>query len=66
MIANSPYLSVLLECTEECVRVERSCWFGHLRTWLLMSIKNRPEIAAKMELSSRREKYYRNWDALIM
>lgn len=55
MIANSSYLSVLLECIEECVRVERSYWFGHLRTWPLVSIKNRPEIAAKMELSSRRE-----------
>lgn len=55
MIANSSYLSVLLECIEECVRVERSYWFGHLRTWPLVSIKNRPKIAAKMELSSRRE-----------
>ena len=42
MIANSSYLSVLLECMEECVRVERSCWFGHLRTWPLVFVKNRP------------------------
>ena len=73
MIANSSYLSVFLEFMEECVRVERSCRFGHLRTWPLVFVKNRPrnsgENGAFVQTGVavlQGDSCYRNWDALIM